>query len=59
MAKKTKKAKKATKAPSNGTSTASNATIHRRYRDALTGRFVTKRHAKKHRKTTTKELLTP
>jgi len=27
----------------------------RRYRDALTGRFVTKRYAKKNRKTTLKE----
>jgi hypothetical protein len=29
----------------------------RRYRDALTGRFVTKKHAKKNRKTTVKEPL--
>lgn len=27
----------------------------RRYRDAHTGRFVTKKYAKKHRKTTVKE----
>lgn len=27
----------------------------RRYRDAVTGRFVTKKYAKKHRKTTVKE----
>lgn len=27
----------------------------RRYRDAATGRFVTKKYAKKHRKTTVKE----
>jgi hypothetical protein len=27
----------------------------RRYRDALTGRFVTRKYAKKHKKTTTKE----
>ena len=31
----------------------------RRYRDALTGRFVTKKYAKKHRKTTVKESRTP
>jgi len=31
----------------------------RRYRDTETGRFVTKKYAKKHRKTTTKESLTP
>jgi hypothetical protein len=31
----------------------------RRYRDALTGRFVTQKYAKKHRKTTTKESVTP
>jgi hypothetical protein len=30
----------------------------RRYRDDLTGRFVTKKSAKKNRKTTTKELVT-
>jgi hypothetical protein len=30
----------------------------RRYRDDLTGRFVTKKFAKKNRKTTTKELVT-
>ena len=30
----------------------------RRYRDALTGRFVTKRFAKKHRETTVKEPIT-
>jgi hypothetical protein len=30
----------------------------RRYRDALTGRFVTQKYAKKHRKTT-KESVTP
>jgi hypothetical protein len=28
----------------------------RRYRDALTGRFVTKKYAKKNRKTTLKEV---
>lgn len=27
----------------------------RRYRDAATGRFVTKKYAKKHKKTTVKE----
>jgi hypothetical protein len=27
----------------------------RRYRDAVTGRFVTKKYAKKHKKTTVKE----
>jgi hypothetical protein len=27
----------------------------RRYRDALTGRFVTRKYAKKHRETTVKE----
>jgi hypothetical protein len=31
----------------------------RRYRDAVTGRFVTKKYAKKHRKKTTKESVTP
>jgi hypothetical protein len=31
----------------------------RRYRNALTGRFVTKKYAKKHRETTTKESVTP
>jgi len=30
----------------------------RRYRDALTGRFVTKKYAKKNKKTTLKELTT-
>lgn len=29
----------------------------RRYRDSRTGRFVTKKHAKKNRKTTVKESL--
>ena len=29
--------------------------VHRRYRDAATGRFVTKKYAKKNRKTTIKE----
>ena len=28
----------------------------RRYRDSLTGRFVTKKYAKKHKKTTVKEF---
>ena len=28
-----------------------------RYRDALTGRYVTKKYAKKHRKTTVKEAV--
>jgi hypothetical protein len=31
----------------------------RRYRDALTGRFVSKKYAKKHRETTTKERIAP
>jgi hypothetical protein len=31
----------------------------RRYRDAVTGRFVTKKYAKKHRKTTVKESTAP
>lgn len=31
----------------------------RRYRDDLTGRFVTKKFAKRNRKTTTKELVAP
>lgn len=31
-------------------------TAARRYRDAATGRFVTKKYAKKNRKTTVKEL---
>jgi hypothetical protein len=31
------------------------ATTPRRYRDAVTGRFVTKKYAKKNRKTTVKE----
>jgi hypothetical protein len=31
----------------------------RRFRDALTGRFVTKKYAKKHRKTTVKESAAP
>jgi hypothetical protein len=31
----------------------------RRYRDSLTGRFVTKKYAKKHPKTTQKESRTP
>jgi hypothetical protein len=30
----------------------------RRYRDALTGRFVTRKYAKKNRKTTVKETVT-
>ena len=30
----------------------------RRYRDSLTGRFVTKKYAKKNRKTTLKEATT-
>ena len=30
----------------------------RRYRDAATGRFVTKKHAKKNKKTTIKERMT-
>ena len=54
-----KKGKKAKKTASNETSTTANAMIHRRYRDASTGRFVTKKYAKKNRKTTTKERLTP
>jgi hypothetical protein len=29
--------------------------MNRRYRDAATGRFVTKKYAKKHRKTTIRE----
>jgi hypothetical protein len=33
-------------------------TTARRYRDALTGRFVTKKYAKKNRKTTLKEITT-
>jgi hypothetical protein len=37
----------------NGTTTGATA---RRYRDALTGRFVTKKYAKKNRKTTLKEI---
>ena len=45
-----KKKKKAAKKPDNATT--------RRYRDALTGRFVTKKYAKKHRKTTVKESAT-
>jgi hypothetical protein len=43
MAKKTKTSKQATP---------------RRYRDSVTGRFVTKKYAKKNRKTTTKEPVT-
>jgi hypothetical protein len=31
----------------------------RRYRDSLTGRFVTKKYAKKHRETTIKESTAP
>jgi hypothetical protein len=41
------KKKKAAKKPDTSTT--------RRYRDALTGRFVTKKYAKKHRETTVKE----
>ena len=33
-------------------------TAARRYRDAATGRFVTKKHAKKNKKTTIKERMT-
>jgi hypothetical protein len=44
MAKKNKSAPKPPKTP-------------RRYRDALTGRFVTKKYAKKNRKTTLKEPI--
>ena len=44
MAKKNKTAPKQPKAP-------------RRYRDAATGRFVTKKYAKKNRKTTMKETI--
>jgi hypothetical protein len=33
-------------------------TTPRRYRDALTGRFVTRKYAKKNRKTTVKESIT-
>ena len=33
-----------------------NEAMSRRYRDALTGRFVTKKYAKKNRKTTVKEV---
>jgi hypothetical protein len=44
MAKKNGKVKKATP---------------RRHRDTRTGRFVTKRYAKKHRETTMKESATP
>jgi hypothetical protein len=40
-------------AKKNGTITKARA---RRYRDALTGRFVTKKYAKKNRKTTLKEV---
>jgi hypothetical protein len=42
-------------AKKNGTVTKATA---RRYRDALTGRFVTKKYAKKNRKTTLKEVTT-
>jgi hypothetical protein len=42
-------------AKKNGTITKARA---RRYRDALTGRFVTKKYAKKNRKTTLKEVTT-
>jgi hypothetical protein len=41
------------------TSKTSKQVTARRYRDALTGRFVTKKYAKKHRKTTTTESVTP
>ena len=34
-------------------------TRSRRYRDAGTGRFVTKKYAKKNRRTTVKESYTP
>jgi hypothetical protein len=33
------------------------STFQRRYRDARTGRFVTKKYAKKNRKTTVKEAI--
>jgi hypothetical protein len=46
MAKKKKKKKKRKE---------SGATAVARYRDALTGRYVTKKYAKKHRKSTVKE----
>jgi hypothetical protein len=36
-----------------------NVVAERRYRDALTGRFVTRKYAKKHKKTTTKEARWP
>ena len=42
-------------AKKNGTVTKATA---RRYRDSLTGRFVTKKYAKKNRKTTLKEVTT-
>ena len=35
--------------------TKENVVTSRRYRDALTGRFVTKKYAKKNRNTTVKE----
>ena len=34
------------------------STTQRRYRDTLTGRFVSKKFAKKHRETTQKENVT-
>jgi hypothetical protein len=37
--------------------TKTNAVATRRYRDALTGRFVTKKYAKKNRNTTVREAV--
>jgi hypothetical protein len=47
-------------AKKNGTVTKATVTkaTARRYRDSLTGRFVTKKYAKKNRKTTLKEVTT-
>lgn len=64
MAKKSKKAKstkvKSTKRPASNEATAApSPTMRPVYRDTLTGRFVTKKYAKKNRKTTTKELPAP
>ena len=39
------------------TKTATKPTTPRRYRDARTGRFVTKKHAKKNKATTVKERI--
>lgn len=50
-----KKRKGSTKSKSKSKSKPETPKAPRRYRDAATGRFVTKKYAKKNRKTTIKE----